>query len=191
MFQKLPLELRLMIWRFAIPRYRKIWLHARRQRGKTSYFNLPVLPLAHTCRESRLDIHRYLGMDPNIEDSFPICITELDVVRLHFKLAFRHDRSQDALYHLIVTRRPGLVSLVQEMEIVVDRFSNLDVAMLYISRDDIFPRFERLKKLTLLVPKAAEWIERCSTHFLRGSSVASPKKTWTNEIELVILEAAN
>ncbi|CAL3966142.1 unnamed protein product [Diplocarpon coronariae] len=180
-----------MIWRLSMPRQRKIWLHARRNGGKTSSFNLPILPLAHTCRESRLESHRHLGNDPDAEEPVPICVTELDVVRLHFNLAFRHDRSHDALYNLIVNRRPGLVSLVQEMEIVVDKFSNVDVAMLYISRDDIFPFFDRLKKLTLLVPKAAGWIDRCSMHFLRGCSVACPRTTWKNEIELVIQEAQN
>ncbi|OWP01878.1 hypothetical protein B2J93_4728 [Marssonina coronariae] len=80
-FTTLPLELRLMIWRLSMPRQRKIWLHARRNGGKTSSFNLPILPLAHTCRESRLESHRHLGNDPDAEEPVPICVTELDVTR--------------------------------------------------------------------------------------------------------------
>ncbi|KAG4440582.1 hypothetical protein IFR05_003949 [Cadophora sp. M221] len=164
-FHKLPLELRLMIWRATIPLHRKIWLHpqkAKRHNDEQSTFHLPITPSIQACIESRQEIYRFIKV--NISSSAPISISKFDTIRFNFKLMIRGDAQHEELRKLL-RRRRWLVAEVREVEVVVDGFSEMDKMLLWMSWHDIFLHFGRLESLRLLVPAGAGWIEKCRVQF--------------------------
>ncbi|KAH7310019.1 hypothetical protein BKA65DRAFT_485236 [Rhexocercosporidium sp. MPI-PUGE-AT-0058] len=161
---KLPLELRLMIWRATIPQ-RKIWLHPQTHRShnyKSPMLHLPIISSIQACAESRQEIYRHLRLKPH--SSKPICITKFDTIRFDFKLMIRIDAQHEELRRLLRQRR-WLVSQVREVEVIVDGFSEMDKMLLWMSWHDIFLPFVRLDRLRLLVLAGEGWIEKCREQF--------------------------
>ncbi|KAH6715073.1 hypothetical protein BKA61DRAFT_574546 [Leptodontidium sp. MPI-SDFR-AT-0119] len=164
-FPKLPLELRLMIWRATIPRERKIWLHPQNDKmnnQRRPIFRLPITPSIQTCMESRQEIYRFMKV--NLHSSTPLCITKFDTIRFNFNLMIRNDARHEELRRLLRWRR-WLVPQVREVEVVVDGFSEMDKMLLWMSWYDIFLPFARLERLRLVVPTGAGWIEKCREEF--------------------------
>ncbi|KAH9206637.1 hypothetical protein DL95DRAFT_416365 [Leptodontidium sp. 2 PMI_412] len=168
-FLELLLEPRLLIWRLAIPRQRKVWLHPKRHRHKRKIFHMPILPVIQVCHESRGEIHHLLDVDINTPFPKPLYITKFDIVRWHFNLAFRQDRPHNDLFWLLLNKN-ALVRTLREIEMVVDDFGALDEALLFISWDDIFPQLRELEILRLVVPKGARWIEECRSKLFREAA---------------------
>ncbi|KAL2067704.1 hypothetical protein VTL71DRAFT_15800 [Oculimacula yallundae] len=184
---RLPVELRLMIWRFTIPRGRKIWLHPQRQKDDKTRASLriPVLTATQVCFESRQEIYRYLNV--SLRSYTPICINRFDIIRCEFKLLLRVDARHEEYLDLILRRRE-VVDQVRELEIKMDDFSHIDELLLLLSCYSVFRPFVRLEKLRLLVPAGVDWKESCETHFEKVCRGIMSEESGTDHPILVIEE---
>jgi hypothetical protein len=91
LFPKLPIELRLQIWKFALPGPRIIdvfYLHPKGARTTT-----PIPSLLHVCQESRREVQRVLLVLNNYDgDGYFYVNSETDTIWLRGKKKLKEDK---------------------------------------------------------------------------------------------------